>query len=261
MICSIIIIVFELVRNILTHEFKLNTKEIVLNSIKALLCSLIMIFVFSPFTISSISYSINDKKYSGEINNDVFLFYSYVYGEEDEKAFVDWEKLNKQEAENYYLKLFMAFKTPEVYNYKNGNYNSVNIIFLVFAAATVGEYEYTFPLFVSIPIIVLVGLMLVAFILQQTLLYLLNGEKYKVIQNVTGISQTVLFLVALAFTIVFIVVVQENSIGKYCRADYTLQIAPGIILLAIFSIMLLVANFIPTNNKHLNSNVITESIE
>ena len=260
MICSIVIIVFELVRNILTLEFKLNTKEIILNSIKIVLCSLIMIFVFSPFTISSISYSIKEKNYSGEINNDVFIFYSYVYGEEEEKTFIDWENLNKQETQEYFSTLFGAFKTSKVYNYKNGEYNSANIIFLVFSAATIGDYEYTFPFFVSIPIIVLVGLILVAFMLQQTLLNFLNGKKYKVIQNVTGISQALLFLVALAFTIVFIVIIQEFSIGLYCKEDYRLQIAPGIILLAIFSVMLLVANFIPTNNKQQNSNVNTESI-
>lgn len=257
---SIVIIVFELVRNILTHEFKLNIKEIVLNSIKVVLCSLIMFFVFSPFTVSSISYSINSRNYGGEINNDVFIFYNYVYSEEDEKTYIDWENLNLNEAETYFSKLFRAFKTSDNDSFENGEHNSTNVIFLVFAAATTGDFEYTFPLFVAIPIVVLAGLIFVAVMLQQTLLSFLNGKKCKAIQNVFGISQALLFLVALAFTIVFIVVVQDFSIGLYCNEDYTLQIAPGIILLVNFSIMLLVANFIPTNNKQLNNIVITESI-
>lgn len=246
---GLLIIVFELVRNILTHEFKLNTKEIVLNSIKTALCSLIMIFVFSPFTISAIRYSINSENYNVKLDNNVFIFYSFVYGEEDEKLFFNWKKLDMDETKDYFYSLFKTFETNDVEDLKNGNYNANNILFLVFAGATTGLYKSSFPLFVSIPIIVLAGLIFVGFLMQQYLIYFISGKRCKPLTIIFGILQTVIFICTLAFTIVFFIIIQEKSISKYCNEGYVLKIGTGIILLVVFSVLLLIADFITIKNK------------
>ena len=240
-------IVYEIIKNVKIEDFSFDGKTVKINIGKLVLCILAMIFVFAPFTVSKIEYNKGDDSYSAEIKNEVFTFNNYF--DVSNYQYQDWEQLSLDETTAYFNELFNDFKKVSIHRVENGSLNKTNILFLVFAGATIGQYESTFPLFFSISLITFIGLIILAFMTQQILLYFLTGKSFKILNKIAGISQALLFIIALCFTIVYLNIINTYSLGRYCLAGYELKIASGLIFLVIFSILLAGYNFIPQKKQ------------
>ena len=203
-----------------------------------------MFLVFSPFTVSRLTIDAET-----EVNNNVFSFYSFIYGSEDEKIYKEWEKLDVAEAMQVFNSNFNSFKYFTEREIEDGYGNSINLVFLLFAAATMGQYEMYFPLYSSIPLFVLASLMLIVVIFQQSLLALLTNKRCQPLLITSSIIQCVFNIVALVFTIIFVICVQEYSIELYCKKDYALSLSAGIIVLVVFSVLLVISILLHTKKK------------
>ena len=248
LIGSVGAIVLEGCKTFVYMDADVNNKDLILNFAKICLCILILICTITPFTISKIEHDHRNNKYV-EIDNSIFSFYNFNYTDEDEVLFKEWQSYTFEEAKKEFFGFFYRISSQEKIFIEYGILNSVNILLLKFAAASTGGYKTTFPIFASIPIVVLLGLIFVMIIFQQSLLYLLTGRSSKLVNVISGISQAILFIMAFSFTLEFYFVVQKQSIELYCDKMYELKVGFGVILLFVCTFLLVVCTLLHSKNK------------
>lgn len=252
-ILSSSVIIFEFVSYLVNKEDSLATKDVIFNSIKLALSVTLLFLVFVPFTSSIV-----EGEHNAIIDNNVFTFYNFVYSEKDLEIMEQWEKLDMAGAQKQFETLFKAFNLFKNSEIKSGYANSVNISLLFFAGATIGNYETNFPLFVMIPVLIMLALMAIIVIMHQSIMYFISGKTVRFLSFFSSLGQALLVIISFVFTIIFFVIINDHSIAYYGPEGYTLEIAAGVIVLLVFSLSLFVVSLFHINNSYkflINENV------